>query len=244
MAGFIDLWRSGAWLTRERLRLVAVLLLAATVLGAGFLAVTSDGLNDRFGRPLGTDFSNVYAAGTYVLDGQPAAPFDPRRQYAREQAIFGAATPFYGWHYPPFFLGLAAPVTASAAPGWWRPAPSGRKRVRRRHRRSRDPALPQRRPSRESCPAARRGEKRERLDAPGVAATGSLVAWASPWDAASGVPPAAASAVRIARRTEPVLRRRRSRRSARAGRAASCVNRAARCRSSSSGGSTTPAPGA
>ena len=29
------------------------------------------------GRPLGTDFSNVYAAGTYVLDGNPDAPFDP-----------------------------------------------------------------------------------------------------------------------------------------------------------------------
>jgi hypothetical protein len=35
-------------------------------------------------------------------------PFDPPRQYAREQAIFGQTTPFYGWHYPPFFLGLAA----------------------------------------------------------------------------------------------------------------------------------------
>ncbi len=74
----------------------------------GFLVATSDGLNDRFGRPLGTDFSNVYAAGTYVLEGQATVPFDPPRQYAREQAIFGPATPFYGWHYPPFFLGLAA----------------------------------------------------------------------------------------------------------------------------------------
>ena len=62
----------------------------------------------RWGRPLGTDFSNVYAAGTLVLDGQPQAPFDPALQYAREQAIFGAATPFYGWHYPPFFLVIAA----------------------------------------------------------------------------------------------------------------------------------------
>jgi hypothetical protein len=108
MAGFIDLLRNGAWLTRERLRLVAFTMLAASVIGAGFLIATSDGLNDRFGRPLGTDFSNVYAAGTYVLGGQPAVPFDPPRQYAREQAIFGPATPFYGWHYPPFFLGLAA----------------------------------------------------------------------------------------------------------------------------------------
>ena len=120
MAAFIDLLRTGAWLTRERMRLVALALLAASVLGVVFLIATSDGLNDRFGRPLGTDFSNVYAAGTYVLDGQPAAPFDPAVQYAREQAIFGAETPFYGWHYPPFFLGLAAllalmPYCAGAA---------------------------------------------------------------------------------------------------------------------------------
>ena len=116
MAGFIGILRSGGWLTRERVRLVAYVLLAASVMGAAFLIVTSDGLNDRFGRPLGTDFSNVYAAGTYVLDGMPAAPFDPARQWAREQAIFGAATPFYGWHYPPFFLGLAALL--AAMPYW------------------------------------------------------------------------------------------------------------------------------
>jgi alpha-1,2-mannosyltransferase len=107
MAGFIDILRTGAWLTAERMRLVALALLAAFVLGAGFLIATSNGLNDRFGRPLGTDFSNVYAAGTFVLEGQAAAPFDPAKQFAREQAIFGQATQFYGWHYPPFFLGLA-----------------------------------------------------------------------------------------------------------------------------------------
>jgi len=108
MAGFITQLRDGAWLTRERVRLVAFALLAASTIGLAFLVVTSDGRNDRYGRPLGTDFSNVYAAGTYVLEGEPAAAFDPARQHAREQAIFGQATPFYGWHYPPFFLGLAA----------------------------------------------------------------------------------------------------------------------------------------
>jgi alpha-1,2-mannosyltransferase len=108
MAGIIDVFRSGAWLTRERMRMAGFALLAASLIGAGYLIATSDGRNDRLGRPLGTDFSNVYAAGTYVLDGEPTAPFDPARQFAREQAIFGSATPFYGWHYPPFFLGLAA----------------------------------------------------------------------------------------------------------------------------------------
>jgi glycosyl transferase family 87 len=108
MAGFADNLREGCWLTRERVRPVALMLLAAAVLGVIFVVATSNGLNDRFGRPLGTDFSNVYAAGAYVLDGDASAPFDPRTQYAREQAIFGPDTPFFGWHYPPFFLGLAA----------------------------------------------------------------------------------------------------------------------------------------
>ena len=83
-------------------------MLIAFAAALAYLAATSNGLNDAQGRPLGTDFSNVYAAGTYVLEGQPQAPFDPATQYAREQAIFGAATPFYGWHYPPFFLFVAA----------------------------------------------------------------------------------------------------------------------------------------
>ena len=116
MAGWTEPLRSGAWLTRERMRLLALAMLAATLLGALYLIATSDGRNDRFGRPLGTDFSNVYAAGSYVLDGEPSAPFDPIRQYTREQAIFGAATPFYGWHYPPFFLLLTAPL--ATMPYW------------------------------------------------------------------------------------------------------------------------------
>jgi alpha-1,2-mannosyltransferase len=108
MQAMLESLRSGDFVTRERMRLVGLLLVAAFAAGLAYLAVTANGLNDTLGRPLGTDFSNVYAAGTYVREGNPEAPFDPRRQYAREQAIFGAATPFYGWHYPPFFLFIAA----------------------------------------------------------------------------------------------------------------------------------------
>jgi len=100
--------RSGDWLTRERVRLVAVALLIASAAGFLFLVVTARGAVDLQGRPLGTDFSNVYAAGTYVRDGETDAAFDPPRQFAREQAIFGATTQFYGWHYPPYFLFVAA----------------------------------------------------------------------------------------------------------------------------------------
>jgi alpha-1,2-mannosyltransferase len=108
MGAMLDGVRSGDWVTRERMRLVAFGLLIAFAAGLAYLAGTANGLNDALGRPLGTDFSNVYAAGTLVLEGQPQAPFDPVLQYAREQAIFGAATPFFGWHYPPFFLFVAA----------------------------------------------------------------------------------------------------------------------------------------
>jgi hypothetical protein len=100
--------RDGRWLTRERMRLIALAVLAASTIGMGYLVATSDGLNDFQGRPLGTDFSNVYAAGTYVLEGRPQAPFDPPQHHARQKQIFGDATPFFGWHYPPFFLFLAA----------------------------------------------------------------------------------------------------------------------------------------
>jgi len=103
-----DKLRSGDWLTRERVRLVATAFLLASAFGFLFLVVTAHGGIDRQDRPLGTDFSNVYAAGTYVLDGNANAAFDPPQQFAREQAIFGAATQFYGWHYPPFFLFVAA----------------------------------------------------------------------------------------------------------------------------------------
>lgn len=108
MSAFFDALRTGSWLTRERTRLIALAVLFASVVGLGFILATSNGLNDYQGRPLGTDFSNVYAAGTYVLDGKAAAPFDPPQQFAREQQIFGEATQFYGWHYPPFFLFIAA----------------------------------------------------------------------------------------------------------------------------------------
>ena len=102
--------RSGDWLSRERIRFVAVALSIASAAGFLFLVATSHGAVDVAGRPLGTDFSNVYAAGTYVRDGDTDAAFDPPQQFAREQAIFGPSTQFYGWHYPPYFLFVAAPL--------------------------------------------------------------------------------------------------------------------------------------
>jgi alpha-1,2-mannosyltransferase len=108
MAGWLDTLRDGGWLTLGRLRLWALAVLVASAAGLVYLVATSDGLNDYQGRPLGTDFSNIYVAGTQILEGRPEAPFDPQRQFARAKHMFGPDTPFYGWHYPPLFHPVAA----------------------------------------------------------------------------------------------------------------------------------------
>jgi alpha-1,2-mannosyltransferase len=100
--------RTGGWITLNRIQVYSAIMLAIGVITIGGLVVTSDGLVDYQRRPLGTDFSNVYAAGKWVLAGRPEAPFDNELQHQMEKRIFGADTPFYGWPYPPIFLGLAA----------------------------------------------------------------------------------------------------------------------------------------
>jgi glycosyl transferase family 87 len=110
--------RSGAWLTRERLRVYPMILLAAFVAAMAIWIALADGLVDRNGQPIGTDFSNVWAAGRLALDGQPDGPYDLSRQYAAERAIFdGRDVPLYGWHYPPIFL-LVAAALALIPYGW------------------------------------------------------------------------------------------------------------------------------
>ncbi len=106
------MWRqikSGAWLTPTRLHAYALILLAASLAMVVIWIALADGLIDRNGKPIGTDFSNVWAAGKLALDGQPAAPYDPVVQHAAEEQTFGGRdVPFYGWHYPPLFLLVAA----------------------------------------------------------------------------------------------------------------------------------------
>jgi len=105
--------RSGAWLTAARIKGYSLILLGLTAIAIiGWIAL-SDGLIDRNGKPIGTDFSNVYAAGVLTAQGRAAEAYDPPRQHAMEKAVFdGREVPFFGWHYPPFFFAIAAIVAA------------------------------------------------------------------------------------------------------------------------------------
>jgi alpha-1,2-mannosyltransferase len=117
--GFTDIrqgLRSGEWLTAARAHGYSLILLGVCAIAMiGWIAV-SDGLIDRNGKPLGSDFSSFYAAGTLVLDGRAHDVYDMALHYARERQIFGAATPYYGWLYPPIFLLVATPLALMPYP--------------------------------------------------------------------------------------------------------------------------------
>ena len=102
--------RDGDAVSLERARLWAWALLigyGATIL---YLFATAHGLSDYQGRPLGSDFSNIYIAGVQANHGHAADIYDPATHWGAERAFFGAQTLFYGWHYPPFLLLIAAPL--------------------------------------------------------------------------------------------------------------------------------------
>ena len=71
MAGIWQAIRTGAWLTPSRLRAYSIILIAAYAAATILWIALADGLVDRNNKPIGTDFSNVYAAGTLTLEGKP-----------------------------------------------------------------------------------------------------------------------------------------------------------------------------
>lgn len=105
--------RSGDWLTAERARAYSLILLVISAIAAAGWIALSDGLIDRNGKPIGTDFSNVYAAGRLTWEGRPSDAYQAALQHAAEKAAFDdREVPFYGWHYPPFFFVIAFLVAA------------------------------------------------------------------------------------------------------------------------------------
>jgi len=118
MKSFVDALKSGHWVTLERLRVYAWILVVFWLCGIGAVILTAKGGIDFMGRPLGADFSNVWSAGRLALEGVAAQAYDPRLHALAQQAHWGMTDiPFYGWHYPPFFLLMAAAL-AVLPYGW------------------------------------------------------------------------------------------------------------------------------
>ena len=102
--------RCGRWLTADRARTYSLILLGLYAIAVIGWILLSDGWIDRNGKPIGTDFSSFYAAGSLALEGRAGDVYDMAAHFAREQQMFGAATPYYGWLYPPIFLLVATPL--------------------------------------------------------------------------------------------------------------------------------------
>ena len=101
--------QSEAWLTTERARRVAWISLAVSVATLAALFATAHGTLDWKGRPLGTDFSQVWTAGTMVWDGRAAEVWSWPAHFQVQQAFHHSrSVELYGWHYPPPFLLVAA----------------------------------------------------------------------------------------------------------------------------------------
>ncbi len=104
----IETLRSGDWLDEARVKRIAWMMLAVSIALVAWLAVSANGTLDYKGRPVGSDFSQVYAAGKMVLDGRAADVWDWDLHRAVQYDLHGPGlTEWYGWHYPPPFLLVA-----------------------------------------------------------------------------------------------------------------------------------------
>jgi alpha-1,2-mannosyltransferase len=103
-------------------RAIAYAWMAAIALGvaADAFYVTAQGLFDVGSRPAVSDFLNVWAAGRMALDGHAADAYDWSLHAAVERTLFnGVPVDYFGWHYPPLFFLVAAPL-ALLGIGWAR----------------------------------------------------------------------------------------------------------------------------
>jgi len=96
-------------------RPVELICFALIVANAVYLATSFvDGiwLVARDGSGVPSDFVNVWAAGRLVLEGQAAAAYDwPTHKAVEDVAIGHPFAGYFGWHYPPPFLFVAAALS-------------------------------------------------------------------------------------------------------------------------------------
>lgn len=100
---------TGTWLPRDRVIRIAVVTGICSIAMLVWIFGFGHGTLDPMGRPIGTDFSEVYAAGKMALSGHAADAWSWPKHFAVQRQIQHSATvDVYGWHYPPPFLLIAS----------------------------------------------------------------------------------------------------------------------------------------
>jgi glycosyl transferase family 87 len=107
-----DFLAEARWLNGTRVVIYPRLFIAVYAIAIAWMLAASPHLIDPFGKPIGTDFMNFWAAGRLTLGGEPAAAYDYARHFAVEHDALpwpsGQAVPYFAWCYPPMFLLVAA----------------------------------------------------------------------------------------------------------------------------------------
>lgn len=108
----MERFATGAWPDRNIVRFASWIMVVGTFAAIAIAFLTRTGpyrTLDAWGRPLGTDFTLLWSAGRMALEGSAAEVYDWALHHRAEQAAHGTEdVPFFGWHYPPFFLLVAA----------------------------------------------------------------------------------------------------------------------------------------
>lgn len=97
-----------AWLNAGRLRgylVIAALVQVAVLL---FLLATAQGMLDRNGNLIGTDFLAFKTAGNLIAAG--LSPYDTDTLIAAQRTIFASPTGYTAFFYPPAFLLFCRPL--------------------------------------------------------------------------------------------------------------------------------------
>jgi len=116
-------WRGAAdaeFATRHRLVAYSSAVCFAYVCAAVALWLGGAWPYDRDGFPAVVDFLGVWSAGRMALEGQAAAVYDwALHQRVEARTIGRDIAEYFGWHYPPTFLLVAAPFAALPyVPAW------------------------------------------------------------------------------------------------------------------------------
>ncbi len=118
LTAILHFLRDADWLGAGRARAYARILLGVTVVVAvAWVALSRNGL-DPEGKPVGTDFVNIWTASKLALAGDASLAWSPAAHGAAQQALFGGRlrhyTPFL---YPPPYLLVCLPL--AVLPYFW-----------------------------------------------------------------------------------------------------------------------------
>jgi hypothetical protein len=97
---------------RERVTVVAALSALVGVAMLAFLFATMDNGVDRYGRPIGTDFSVFWNAGHLANSDRAPDAWNPEILNTAARETHGAKIGDSAWLYPPLFLFVASPLAA------------------------------------------------------------------------------------------------------------------------------------